>query len=395
MLEKNPSLKELCNYVKDGFTEFYKSEPQWIVSAPGRVNVIGEHTDYNDGFVLPMAIERYTVIAANRSKKTNFLNWHCAKTNRTAKIELTKPIKKGKQGNWTNYIAGVFAGYQELGIETGALDVFMYSSVPIGGGLSSSAALEVSTATLIEAVSGKTIDKVKKALLCQKAEHSYAGMPCGIMDQFISALGKKDNLLLIDCRTQKYELVPMNDDAVSVLIFNTNVKHKLVGGEYAQRRKQCEEAAKILGVKALRDANVKQLNEHKNHIDSTVYKRALHVIEENERTLKSVELVKARKWKDVGTLLYSSHNSLKNLFEVSCEELDIVVELAQQIGVDGGVYGCRMTGGGFGGCTVALVKTNSAQDIASKLIDGYTKRTGIEPSVFASRPANGAEVLMQ
>jgi galactokinase len=215
------------------------------------------------------------------------------------------------------------------------------------------------------------------------------------MDQFISALGKKDNLLLIDCRTQNYQLVPMDDDSVSVLIFNTNVKHKLVGGEYAQRRKQCEEAAKILGVKALRDADVKQLNEYKTSIDDIVYKRALHVIEENERTVKCVEMIKARRWTDVGGFLYSSHNSLKNLFEVSCEELDIVVELAQQIGIDGGIYGCRMTGGGFGGCTVALVKSNMVQDIAGKLIDGYKEQTGIEPAVFASRPANGAEVLMQ
>lgn len=394
MIERNVSLGELENFVRAGFKKRYGTEPRWIVAAPGRVNIIGEHTDYNDGFVLPMAIERYTIIAANRPSSTNsVINWHCAKTERTAQIEIKKPFAKAPKGSWTNYISGVLAGYQELGIETGALDVFMYSTVPIGGGLSSSAALEVATATLIETVSGKTIDKVQKALLCQKAEHTYAEMPCGIMDQFISTLGKKDNLLLIDCRTREYELVEMDDPGVSVLIFNTNVKHKLVGGEYAERRNQCERAAKILGVSALRDATREQLEEFRKNMDGVVYRRVLHVINENARTLKCVEAVKNRDWLEAGRLLYESHYSLKELFEVSCRELDLVVELAQQIGVSGGVYGCRMTGGGFGGCAVALVKTDLIAQVAEKLVNGYVSKTGIHPAVFASRPADGATIL--
>ena len=229
------------------------------------------------------------------------------------------------------------------------------STVPLGGGLSSSAALEVCTATLIEAATGKTIDPVEKALLAQKAEHDFADVPCGIMDQFISALGREGNLLLLNCRTRQTELVPMSDPSVALLVINTNVKHELSGGEYAERRAQCEEAARNLGVKSLRDVTPDQLERGKGKLSAVVYRRARHVIGEIERTVHAAEGIRNSNWPAVGNLMYASHVSLRDDYEVSCAELDTVVEIAEDIGYAGGVYGCRMTGGGFGGCCVALV----------------------------------------
>ncbi|MCX7872224.1 MAG: galactokinase [Verrucomicrobiae bacterium] len=395
MMDRNLTLEELFDVVVKGFSEYYGRKPRWVVAAPGRVNIIGEHTDYNDGFVLPMAIEKYTVIAADNASPNvaNQINWACGVTKKSAVIKIEKPIGKGEKGDWTNYIRGVLNGFLELNAKIPSLDVYMYSTVPIGGGVSSSAALEVATATLMEIVTGRKLDKVDKALLSQKAEHTYAGMPCGIMDQFISALGEKDHLLLIDCRDKSYKLVKMADPEVSVLVFNTNVKHKLVGGEYAERRSQCEKAAQVLGVKALRDATIELLNKNKSRLETVVYNRAKHVIEENERTVQATKLIENSDWTKVGELLYASHYSLKDMFEVSCRELDIVVELAKKIGIAGGIYGCRMTGGGFGGCAIALVKSNLVNQITAKLIEGYKKQTGIQPSVFVSRPSQGATVL--
>ena len=257
----------------------------------------------------------------------------------------------------------------------GGFDATIHSTVPLGGGLSSSAALEVATATLLEAITGKRLDPVEKALLCQKAEHEFAGMPCGIMDQFISVMGRKNHLLLLDCRSRQTELVPLDDPSVAVLIVNTNVKHKLTGSEYPTRRKQCETAAKILGVPSLRDATADALEDAKTRMDEVVYRRARHVIGEIERTVHAAEGIRASNWPTVGQLMYASHYSLRDDYEVSCTELDAVVEIAEAIGIKGGVYGCRMTGGGFGGCTVALVKADAVEAISKKIAADYKTRT--------------------
>jgi galactokinase len=285
------------------------------------------------------------------------------------------------------------AGFQQRGITLQGVDALMDSTVPIGGGLSSSAALEVATATLLEALTGHVLPPVEKALLCQKAEHDFAGVPCGIMDQFISVMGRKDNLLLIDCRSHKPELVPLDDPSLSILIFNTNVKHELSGGEYAERRAHCEAAAKSLGIDALRDATRESLEAAKATLDSTAYRRARHVVGENDRTLRAADAIRSKDWNGVGELMYASHASLRDDYEVSCPELDAVVDLARGIGVDGGVYGCRMTGGGFGGCTVALIRSDQVSAIRDALVQGYTRDVGIDPAVFVSRPAAGATVL--
>ena len=386
-------LQDLASHVASEFEKLYGRPPRWIAAAPGRVNIIGEHTDYNDGFVLPMAIEYYSVMAADRPVDgREVITLRSTLEAEVATIDLTRPVRPAAP-KWGNYPRGVVAGFQERGIQPGGLDVLLHSTVPLGSGLSSSAALEVCTATLLEAVTGTTLDPVEKALLCQKAEHDFAGVPCGIMDQFISALGREGHLLLLDCRTRTTELVPMNDPSVALLIINTNVKHELSGGEYAERRAQCEEAARNLGVESLRDVTAVHLEAGKGKMSETVYRRARHVIGEIGRTVHAAGSVRQSDWPAVGQLMYASHAALRDDYEVSCEELDVVVEIAEAIGEQGGVYGCRMTGGGFGGCCVALVKASAVDDISKKIAADYKAKTGIAASIFASRPAAGATVV--
>lgn len=386
------TLNELGTHVAQEFSKQFGHEPRWIAAAPGRVNVIGEHTDYNDGFVFPMAIDRYTVIAAapGQGKQVRFRS---SAGYEPITIDLGQPLKPAAKGAWYNYPLGVLAGFAARGLPFGGFDALVHSTVPLGGGLSSSAALEVSTATLLELITGKKLDPVEKALLCQKAEHDYAGMPCGIMDQFISVMGKKDHVLLLDCQSRKTELVPMSDPSVELLITNTNVKHELTGGEYAKRRAQCEQAAKILGVPSLREATAAALESARVKMDEVVFRRARHVIGEIDRTTRAATQVRASNWASVGELMYASHASLKDDYEVSCPELDAVVDIAKSIGLKGGVYGCRMTGGGFGGCTVALVQADKVDEISRQIAAEYEKRTKIKPTLFVSRPAAGATVV--
>jgi galactokinase len=269
----------------------------------------------------------------------------------------------------------------------------VHSTVPLGGGLSSSAALEVATATLVEAVTGVTLDPIEKALLCQKAEHEYAGVPCGIMDQFSSVLGRADRLILLDCRSAKAQLVPFEGRDVSVLITNTNVKHALTGGEYAERRGQCEAAARALGLPSLRDCSSQRLAQVSASLEPVLLQRARHVVGEIERTEQAAQAMQRGDWTTMGALMYASHESLRDDYQVSCEELDLLVDVARQIGAAGGVYGSRMTGAGFGGCTVSLVKTDRIADITAALRQGYHSRTGIQPTMFVSRPADGAGIV--
>jgi galactokinase len=382
----------LASQVAQQFAQTYGRHPRWIVAAPGRVNVIGEHTDYNDGFVLPMAIERYAVMAADRSTDgKGIIQIRDASGVAPVLIDLCAPIRPGTP-KWGNYPRGVVAGLLATGINPGGLDVLLNSTVPLGGGLSSSAALEVCTATLLEVVSGKKLEPVHKALICQKAEHDFAGVPCGIMDQFISVMGRENHLLLLDCRSRKTELVPMDDPAIQLLIANTNVKHELVNGEYASRRAQCEAAAKILGVASLRDATsaAAAVERARGKMDDVVFRRARHVIGEIERTLHAAKEIRASNWTAAGKLMYESHESLRDDYEVSCKELDAMVEIAKSIGIKGGMFGCRMTGGGFGGCTVALVKRDAVPEITKRMADDYKTKTGIDATIFVSRPAGGA-----
>jgi galactokinase len=390
----SPSLDEQVAGVKKRFAEVYGGPPQWVAAAPGRVNLIGEHTDYNAGFVFPLAIERYTVIAGGRPDAiadNEVVRIHSTLLDKTAEFSLDR--LEPERRDWTSYLRGVFAGALERGMAPGPLNLLVDSKVPLGGGLSSSAALEVATATLLEEVTRQALDPVDKARLCQKAEHEYAGMPCGIMDQFSSALGAEGKLLLIDCRSETAELVPLDDPDVAVLVINSNVKHELTGSEYPERRSQCEQAAAVLGVAALRDVTSAQLEASQAKLEPLLHCRARHVVGEIERTLEAARALQAGQWPLVGELMYSSHASLRDDYEVSCRELDMLVEMAQAIGERGGVIGARMTGGGFGGCIVALVRSGREREIAQRIGELYEARTGIAATAFVTKPARGAHVV--
>jgi len=393
-MDETASLEQLVQRAKSRFEERYSRPPQWLAAAPGRVNLIGEHTDYNGGFVLPMAIERYCVIAASATAPATAGRFRLASTSVTEPLEFTTAdLSPGSTEHWSDYVRGVVAGCLTRGMQLPGLDLLVESSVPLGGGLSSSAALEVATATLLEAVTGQEIPPLEKALLCQQAEHKYAGMPCGIMDQFSSVMGKQDRLMLLDCRSLEVSHIHLDDSAVTVLIVNSNVKHELTGSEYPTRRAQCQEAATLLQVPELRDATMADLSRFASELEPVHVQRARHVISEIERTQKAAAAISQRDWKSVGTLMYASHESLRGDYEVSCDELDLLVELMHEIGYDGGVWGSRMTGGGFGGCTVSLVRTDSVPSIAERVFRQYEDRTGIRPTIFSSRPAQGARVL--
>jgi galactokinase len=391
---QSPSLADQVQGVRTAFAEAYGQPPAWLAAAPGRVNLIGEHTDYNAGFVFPLAIERYVVMAAARTLgpgEPDRIRVYSTLLDERAEFALSR--LEPERRDWTSYIRGTLAGCLDRGLAPGSLDVLVDSNVPLGGGLSSSAALEVATATLVEAVTGRTLDPVDKARLCQKAEHVYANMPCGIMDQFSSALGAEGKLLLIDCRDETAELVPLDDPTVTVLVINSNVKHELTGSEYPERRASCEEAAKLLGLKALRDITPPELEEQKHKLSLHLYRRARHVVSENERTEQAAAALQAGDWATLGELMYASHLSLKNDYEVSCDELDALVEIASRIGAEGGVIGSRMTGGGFGGSTVSLVETGREREIADRIGAEYRKRTGRDATAFVTKPARGAHII--
>jgi galactokinase len=342
--------------------------------------------------VLPIAIDRYTVIAAGDSagEHATFVS---DLADREASISLAEPKRHATRGHWSNYVAGVMAGCAKRGMRPGGFRALIGSDVPLGGGLSSSAALEVATATLIEAMTGTKLDPVAKALLCQKAEHDFAGVPCGIIDQFASTLSQADHLMLLDCRSQQVELIPFTDAAVTVLIINTNVKHELSGGEYAQRRGQCDSAAAKMGLKSLRDATAANLEAERGRLSDVEFRRARHAISEIARTAEAATAMKSGDLAQFGRHMVAGHESLRDDYEVSCGELDLLVKLAQDIGRSGGVYGSRMTGGGFGGCTVSLVETRRATEIGDKIAAGYERETGIAPTVLTSRPSGGAHVV--
>jgi galactokinase len=373
------------------FANRFGRRPEWIAAAPGRVNLIGEHIDYNDGFVFPMAIDRHTIVAAapNGSRR---IELHSLEARDTAEINLDEPVAPAEPA-WANYCRGVIAGFVQRGAQIPGCDLLIVSDIPMGSGLSSSAALEVATATALEAATGIALEPVEKALLCQKAEHDFAGVPCGVMDQFASILGRQDHLLLLDCRSRAVEWVPLADESVSVLIADTTVRHKLAAGEYARRRSECETAARLLGVSSLRNCRLPALKSGARRLPPVIFRRARHVVTEIERTLETAAAFRAGDWTQAGRLMYASHASLRADFEVSCPELDLLVCLAQRIGLEGGVYGSRMTGGGFGGCTVSLVATAGVRDVVNRISRACEAQIGTAPLFYLSRPSAGAHLI--
>ena len=359
----------------------------FVVTAPGRINLIGEHTDYNDGLVLPMAIDRHVSIRVT-PRADRLAVWSSARESEVVTFDLSSAISRDVRG-WAAYPAGVIAGFQKLGWEIPGFDAAVSADLPAGGGLSSSAALEVATATVLEVLGGISLPLPVKALLCQQAEHEYAGVPCGIMDQFAVTLARAGHALLLDCRDQSVRYVPMDGQAVSILVINSGVKHALVDGEYARRRAQCAHAACLLGVSSLRDITSADLLSRGGVLPELERKRVKHVTSEHDRTLTFVSALERADWKSAGEAMFASHESLRADYEVSCPELNALVDISRTIP---GVYGCRMTGGGFGGCVIALVASDKLESAAASFRQAYLARTKIDPVMFVTRPAGGPAV---
>jgi len=366
------------------FSTYFNAKSEFIVRAPGRVNLIGEHTDYNDGFVLPMAIDRAVWIALS-SRADSRVRVRSLDLEVDSAFDLHS-LTKGS--GWQEYIKGVAYQLQKAGHELRGFDAVMTGDVPRGAGLSSSAAVELAAAYAFAAVSGFAWDAAQMAKISQKAENEWVGMNCGIMDQMASAACREGCALFLDCRTLEVQHAPLPEN-ISVVILDTSTRRGLVDSAYNERRSQCEEAARWFGVKALRDVSVEEF-EKGNGLSEVVMKRARHIITENARVLEAVNVMKAGNVKRLGELFNASHASLRDDFEVTNEALNQIVECAQE---QPSCYGARMTGAGFGGCAVALVREENAQEFAKAVSAAYKQRSGLDASVYVCKASEGASLV--
>jgi galactokinase len=362
-----------------------------IFSAPGRVNLIGEHTDYNEGFVMPSAIGLCTRVAMS-PRQDRQLVVQSEQFPGHFVFDLDN-LPKGSTGSWCDYVLGVAVVLREAGHSLNGANLFVHGEIPIGAGLSSSAALEVASALALMSLDGAALPIVDVARLCQRSENTFIGARVGIMDQFVSCLGKAGHALLLDCRSLEFELIPI-PDTVRMVICNTMVKHEHAKGEYNRRREECEEGVRILAtwyprIRALRDLSADQLVEHSKDVPERIYKRCRHVVEENQRVREGARRLRAGDLTAFGEIMRESHRSLRDLYEVSCRELDMMVELAEGLP---GYHGGRMTGGGFGGCTLNLVEAADAQDFANQISSRYQRAAGVTPAVYICSAADGAMV---
>jgi len=351
------------------------------------VNLIGENNDHNDGFVMPAALDFSTWVRLAPLEQHR-LQIYSENFNEEVDVDLDD-ANLAARGHWSDYPIGVAVTLERAGYRLRGARLRIRGDVPIGSGLSSSAAIEVATACALAANSGLKIDSRELALLCQRAENEFVGARVGIMDQFVSLFGQAQHALLLDCRSLEFRLLPLPDN-VRLIICNTMVKHELASSAYNERRAQCEAGAKHLNVAALRDVTLEQLEQHRRGLPEVVYRRCRHVISENGRVLAAGEALEQGDLNRFGQLMAESHQSLRDDYEVSVDELDLMVELAQQVE---GVYGARMTGGGFGGCTVNLVRTENVEEFRARVAEGYERVTNLKPEIYITTPANGAEEI--
>ena len=363
-----------------------------LFRAPGRVNLIGEHTDYNDGFVMPVAIDFFTQIILF-PLDTRALEFYSDNFKEKVVLDFDN-LPKSRSRHWSDYVVGVALMLLGEGHELRGARLMISSNVPLGSGLSSSAALEVATAYALATTSDLKIERVELAKLCRRAENEFVGARVGIMDQFVSFFAETDKALLLDCRSLEFEHLPVPPSA-QLVICNTMVKHDLASGAYNERRQQCEEGVKLLrtvlpNVTALRDVTSQQLEEHRKELPEVIYRRCRHVVTENERVLDAASALKQGDVAKFGQLMNQSHQSLRDDYEVSCAELDLLVGLARKVE---GVFGARMTGGGFGGCTVNLVRRDKIDEFQNTVAAGYQEATGLTPEVYVCKAVKGAEEL--
>ncbi len=374
------------------FRELYGTAPR-LFRAPGRVNLIGEHTDYNEGFVLPVAIDRETIVTA-APRDDRRVQVFSVEKNERIEFDLDRAGQK-QRGVWQDYVEGVAQALVAGGAELRGADLALASNVPEGAGLSSSAALEISVGFALLSLSEAKIDRVALALAGQRAEHEYVGTKSGIMDQFIAAMGEENHALLIDCRTLAATPIPFDTSRVELVICNTGVKHRLASSAYNQRREECERGVELLrealpNIRALRDVSVEDFQKYEYLLPEVIRRRCRHVVTEDTRTLAAVEALRADDLPRMGQLMYESHASLRDDYEVSCAELDELVEGARSVE---GVAGARMTGGGFGGCTVNLVARDHLKDFRNQVTHSYNEAFHTNPDIYVSEACDGASEI--
>jgi len=375
-------------YLKEEFERSYHTPPA-IFRAPGRVNLIGEHTDYNDGFVMPAAIGFYTWIAASpRPDRT--LHVRSEEFHETADLSLDS-LAGPPRKHWSDFVRGVAAVLRSHHVPVAGANLMIQGQVPMGAGLSSSASLEVAIGLALLSASRADVPQLELVKICQRAEHEYVGTRCGIMDQYIAVFASSGHALMIDCRSLESQSLAIPDDA-RLVICNSMVKHVLASGEYNRRRAECEAGVKIFrktlpNVHALRDVTAADLSKHQAELTDVVYRRCRHVISENQRVLDAADALRASDLHRFGQLMFESHRSLQHDYEVSCLELDLLVEIASSCQ---GVYGSRMTGGGFGGCTISMVASYTVEAFQEQITGAYKEKTGITPDIYVCSAAQGA-----
>lgn len=372
--------------VVQAFEAAYGESPSLVIRAPGRVNIIGEHTDYNDGFVLPMAINR-AIWMAIRPREDGRVYLKSLDFNKPIEFSL-HDMERGPSSP-AEYVKGVAWAMGQAGHTLKGWEGILKGNVPIGAGLSSSAALEMATARAFASVSDIVWDSATMAQLAQKAENDWVGMNCGIMDQMISAAGKQDHALLIDCRSLETQVAPLPPETV-IVILDTGTRRGLVDSAYNERREQCETAARFFEVPALRDVDLTTFEQRESGLDDVTRRRARHVITENDRTLQAKEAMDQGDASRLGALMNASHVSMRDDFEISSMALDAMVEIAQ---AQPGCYGARMTGGGFAGCAVALVQAGAAEDFAAQVETAYRSQTEHQPQIYICQATDGADIV--
>jgi galactokinase len=382
------STNEAIHRLKALFAELYGGHPT-VYRAPGRVNLIGEHTDYNDGFVMPAALNLYTYVAVT-PRPDRRLRVYSENFGEACDLDLDS-IRPGKSGHWSDYVRGVAGVLESSGYKLRGADLAITSEVPLGSGLSSSAALEVSMAWALLSNSEINVDRNAIPQICQQAEHLYPETKCGIMDQFISCHGRAGHALMLDCRSLDFQLLPMPNQ-VRLMVCNTMVRHEHASGGYNTRQGECQEGLRALQqvlpeIRALRDVTIDELEQHRSRLSPVIYKRVRHVVTENERVKMAASALQAADMAKLGELMADSHRSLRDDYEVSTPELDLMVELARD---QKDVYGARMTGGGFGGCTINLVDSARAGEVQQRLEQNYEAKTGLSPTIIICEASDGA-----
>jgi galactokinase len=383
-------MKEL---ITQKFKEHFTISPQIIVRSPGRVNIIGEHTDYNEGFVLPAAIDKAAYIAISL-REDDTINLYAADLNETFSTSIPA-IKPVGDVSWPNYIIGAAAQLAKKGLLTQGFNAVLASDVPIGAGLSSSAAVESATIFALNELLHANISKTEMIKMAQMTEHEFAGVRCGIMDMFASVMGKKDHVIKLDCKTLEYEYVPFKLDRIKILLLNTNVKHSLASSEYNTRRSECEQGVAWIKeyepqVNSLRDVSIDMLDKYVLPKNKLVYTRCLFIVEEIDRLVKGCEDLQNGNLGSLGKKMFATHEGLSKMYEVSCKELDLLIDYVKN---DTAVIGARMMGGGFGGCTINLVKENEIERIVASIKPLYEKETGLPLTYYVASIENGTEIL--